>query len=118
MKTFTGVLLATSLLGTSVVSAEHLSFDDIYPILEENCLSCHHNPGAPRGLSMETYSGLLKGSENGPVVIPGDAKNSELLKRLKGESYPRMPMNGPPYLNESETRLISNWIDAGLKQYH
>lgn len=96
--------------------AEYLSFDDVFPILEENCLACHHNPGAPKGLSMETYEVLMKGSVNGPVVIAGDAKSSEMFKRLKGETHPRMPMNGPPYLNEIETQLIANWIDAGLKQ--
>ena len=113
---YIGLLISMLIFCSTQVYAGHLSFDDIFPVLEENCLACHHNPGAPKGLSMETYEGLIKGSVNGPVVKAGDAKNSELLKRLKGESHPRMPMNGPPYLSEIEMQLISSWIDAGLKQ--
>jgi uncharacterized membrane protein len=95
--------------------SDHLSFQDVYPILEEKCLACHHNPGAPLGLSMETYNELLKGSQNGVVVIAGDPEKSELIRRIKGEAHPKMPFNGPPYLTELEIQLIASWIDAGLQ---
>ena len=108
---FTVILLFSSL----VAHADHLGFDDIFPILGEKCLVCHHHPGAPLGLSMETYQLLIKGSDNGVIVIGGEPENSELIRRIKGESHPRMPFNGPPYLSELEIELFESWIDAGLK---
>ncbi|MBC8212696.1 MAG: hypothetical protein H8E21_16685 [Gammaproteobacteria bacterium] len=107
----TFVLIAISL----PVHSDHLDFADVYPILEQRCLVCHHHPGAPLGLSMETYQQLLKGSENGVIVIVGEPENSELMRRIKGDAHPRMPFNGPPYLTELEIELIENWIDSGLK---
>ena len=96
------------------VSADGLTFDDdIYPILEANCLNCHHNPGAPRGLSLVTLAEIMHGSINGPVVIPGDAQRSELIQRVLGQSHPRMPMNGPPYLSRSQVETIQHWINQG-----
>jgi len=108
---FTSIVLLISIDGRS----DHLSFDDVFPILEEKCLACHHHPGAPSGLSMETYQLLLKGGENGAIVIAGEAENSELIRRIRGEAHPRMPFNGPPYLTDLEIELFENWIDAGLK---
>lgn len=62
---------------------------------------------------METYAEMMKGSVNGVVVIAGDLGNSELIKRIKGISHPRMPMNGPPYLSDLEVELISSWVESG-----
>ena len=109
------VLLA---LHAGPLLADHLSYDnDIYPLLEDRCLACHHNPGAPNGLSMETYPLMMKGSQNGAVVIAGNAAGSEVIKRITGQRHPKMPMNGPPYLSELEIELVSSWIDAGAREH-
>ena len=96
-------------------SADHLTFNDVLPIFQEHCLACHRNPGAPNGLSMESFEELISGSQHGDVVIKGDPENSELIKRLKGESMPRMPFNGPPFLTSEEIDLIQRWIHSGLQ---
>ncbi|MBT5636672.1 MAG: hypothetical protein HOJ23_13955 [Gammaproteobacteria bacterium] len=110
-------LLMIALIGGASLptfsQADHLSYADIYPLLIDRCLNCHHNPGAPNGLSLETYELMMQGSNNGMVVIAGDSSNSEIIKRIRGERHPRMPMNGPPYLNEIEIKLMMSWIDAG-----
>lgn len=118
MKYLNFVLLLLGLCSASAARADHLSFShDIYPLLEENCLNCHHNPGAPLGLSMVTHEEIMRGSVNGPVVIPGQGDRSEILLRVTGKSHPRMPMNGPPYLSDLEIELIRSWIDAGAKDH-
>ena len=70
-------------LGTVGATAQEVNFkDDVYPIIELRCLSCHQ-PGGDgyegSGLDMRTYEGLMKGTKHGPVVIPGRAIESNLI---------------------------------------
>jgi mono/diheme cytochrome c family protein len=48
------------------------------------------------------------------VVIPGDPQRSEIVRRLRGQSLPRMPLTGPPYLPEDQIALIERWIAGGM----
>jgi uncharacterized membrane protein len=89
------------------------TFADIEPILEDRCIMCHSGERAPKKLQLTSYANVLKGSVNDAVVRPRDAQNSELIKRIKGISEPRMPLNGPPWLTDEEIALIEKWIEAG-----
>ena len=53
---------------------------DIQPLLATNCLACHNAKVKQGGLDLSTREGLLKGSEHGPVVVPGNPDDSELYK--------------------------------------
>lgn len=57
---------------------------------------------------------MLAGGKNGPVVEAAQAQDSELVRRIKGQSLPRMPMTGPPCLSDAETAVIERWVAAGL----
>lgn len=91
-------------------------YDDIAPILASRCVLCHAGDGAPLGLRLDGVDGLLKGSARGPVVKAGDAAGSELIRRLKGTSQPRMPMTGPPFLTDAEIALFESWVNGGLQK--
>ena len=86
---------------------------DVAPILRERCVVCHQGEAAPLGLRLDSYAGAMKGSQKGPVIKPGDARASELAKRVRGESQPRMPLTGPPWLSAGQIALIERWIAAG-----
>ncbi len=90
-------------------------YDDIAPILASRCVLCHAGEGAPLGLRLDNVDGVLKGSARGPVVKTGDAAGSELIRRLKGTSQPRMPMTGPPFLTDAEIALFESWVNGGLQ---
>lgn len=91
-------------------------YDDIAPVLASRCVLCHAGDGAPLGLRLDSVDGLLKGSARGPVVKAGDAAGSELIKRLKGISQPRMPMTGPPFLTDAEIALFESWVTDGMQK--
>ncbi len=87
---------------------------DVQPIFDARCISCHGDVGPEDGLSLTSYDGVMAGSVAGPVVIPGDPANSELVKRIKGITTPRMPFGGPP-LSEEQIRTIETWIAQGAQ---
>ena len=64
-------------------------------------------------LRLDTRAGMLQGSENGVVVVPGDAKGSRLYQRLvTGDPKKRMPRKADP-LTAVQIETVLRWIDAG-----
>ena len=95
---------------------EATGYDRIAPILAANCIVCHSGTTAAAGLKLDSYDNVLKGGTRGAVVKPGDAANSELIRRVRGSSEPRMPMTGPPYLTDSDIAALESWVAGGLQQ--
>ena len=84
---------------------------DIQPILQNTCLSCHGGERISRGLDVRTYASLMTGSQNGAVVLAGNADKSLLVQSiLSGQ----MPKRGGP-LNSSQISLLMQWVNAGAK---
>jgi mono/diheme cytochrome c family protein len=82
-------------------------------LFEARCVLCHGGPAPVMGLDLGDETGVLAGSTRGAVVVPGDPEASELIRRLRGTSMPRMPLTGPPYLDDAEMAAVERWI-AGL----
>lgn len=82
-------------------------------LFEDRCVFCHSGEFAPMGLQLDSYAAVIAGSENGPVVAPGGADDSPLYHRITGQASPRMPLDGPPFLNDDEIALIAAWIMEG-----
>jgi hypothetical protein len=82
---------------------------DIGPLLQNRCGSCHGGSRKQEGLSVITYTDLMKGSENGPVVVPGDSENSLLVELVASQE---MPKRGPK-LTPSEVQLLIDWVNQG-----
>ena len=84
----------------------------VQPIFTARCVRCHGPEKQKNGLRLDTRSAALEGGIDGPVVIPGDSAKSELVRRILGETKPRMPYRQPP-LDAAEIATIRAWIDAG-----
>src|SRR6056297_3375123 len=82
-------------------------------LFAEHCTLCHGGASPTLGLDLGDLQGALRGSDRGPVVVPGDPEASELVMRLRGTSQPRMPLTGPPYLDDEQIGLVVDWIAAG-----
>lgn len=112
-------LTATVLCSAATVAAaadrDPPDWEDVQAIFQLRCVNCHGNSGAGKGLRLDSFAAALKGSDNGPVLRPGDVSGSELARRLKGESKPRMPFLSRP-LPPEEIDIILRWIAAGLPE--
>jgi hypothetical protein len=66
----------------------------------------------PEGLVLTSYDAVIGGGER-MVVVPGVPAASELLRRVEGWSLPRMPFDGPPFLDPGQIDSIRTWIEQG-----
>ena len=89
---------------------------DVQPIFSQYCVECHAGAQAPRGLKLNSYEGVMKGSQFGLMVYPGDPETSNLLVLLKRESHAQiwMPL-GKPSLSPNRIRILENWIRNGAQ---
>ncbi len=85
------------------------SWAAVSAIFSERCILCHSGPDAPLGLSLDSHAGVMAGSENGPVATA----DGPLMQRITGVAEPRMPLDGPPFLDDGQIAAISAWIGAG-----
>ena len=96
-----------------VAQGSQLTDKDVLPILEENCFQCHGEDLKQANLDLRTREGMLRGGENGPALVPGNAEASLLYMRVTGQAEPQMPMAPLPSLSEHEMLVLKNWIDQG-----
>jgi mono/diheme cytochrome c family protein len=83
---------------------------DILPFLKSNCSKCHGDKIQTIALNLASGEGVLKGSERGPVVTPGDPDNSPLYKVLHEG---RMPPGRKESIPAAQLAVIRDWIAKG-----
>ncbi len=89
--------------------------DTVAPILEARCGMCHSDRRQKGKLALHEPSALLAGGYSGPVLVPGDAAASELVRRIRLplDDEEHMPPPSKPQPTEAEIAAIERWIDAG-----
>jgi len=121
-------LLVVALLVGAGCTRQVSFSQDIKPMLNAKCLSCHDGSGegsAKSGFSVQTYDSLIMGTKLGKVIVPGDAVSSTLYLLIAHKASPEIHM--PPHggqslakgkgepLTEGEIDTIKLWINQGAK---
>src|SRR5438876_5684290 len=95
-------------------AAPRPTYSQVRAIFAQHCFSCHDSKEQEGGLILETHQSLLKGGDDGPVLVPGKSAESLLVKQIEHTKKPFMP---PPKkgdkLSPQEIAVIRAWIDAG-----
>ncbi|MFM1794779.1 MAG: hypothetical protein RL642_1164 [Bacteroidota bacterium] len=88
----------------------------VKPILNQKCISCHGGVKKKGGFSVLFREEALSPTESGhPAIIPGDAKNSDFIKRLHStDPEERMPYQEEALTSE-EIKILTRWVDEGAK---
>ncbi len=93
---------------------------DIRPILSENCFLCHSQDPDHRGgdLRLDIREDAIAARDEGPAIIPGDTKNSAIIKRIISKD-PDMVMPPPKAhmakLKPEQLAMLEKWIADGAK---
>ena len=110
------------MLGTVLTACtKQASFsEDVMPILEAKCLSCHAEGSEgfeASGFSVESYENLMKGTRQGPVIEPGHSYFSTLQIVVEHRADPSVSMpRDSAKLSAAEIQTIGEWIDQGAKK--
>lgn len=94
--------------GTLLAQRAPLFKDEILPVLEKNCASCHNAERKMGGLDLTTFTGLMAGGASGPVIAPGKPKSSLLWLQIDSG---KMPVGGK--LSAANKQLIAAYIEHG-----
>ncbi len=86
--------------------------EDVQPIFQRTCNSCHSGIVKNAGLQVTAYEPLMAGSTKGAVVLPGDPEGSLLWQMI---STGKMPMVGE--LPDADKELVHAWIAAGAPEH-
>src|SRR5881296_1257987 len=88
--------------------------EDIKPLLESTCLSCHGSEKPKGGLRLDTRANALQGGDKGAALVPGDPKKSPLYTStiLPPGHDDIMPPKGDP-LTKEQTESLRVWIEQG-----
>ena len=83
----------------------------VRPLLSKRCYSCH-TEAKMGGLQMDTPENMMKGGEDGLVLVPGKPDQSLLVKAVRyTDSRIRMPPAGK--LSEDEIAIVETWVRDG-----
>ncbi len=100
---------------TKATGNEKVSFvKDIAPTIVNLCTGCHSGNNPRAGLSVVNFEGLMRGSENGRVLVPGNLDGSRLWQLVGAGEQPRMPQ-GQARITRTFHANLRTWIEEGCK---
>ncbi len=122
------LLLESAMLLTGCGRGDVSYADDVKPIFDRYCISCHSGSGEGANVSeflMTSYDTVMKGTKFGKVIVPGSRLSSSLYLVVAGKTAPEIRM--PPHNDESFAQgrgvmlsadaieTIGLWIDQGAR---
>ena len=98
----------------SVPDAKVSFKNDIAPLLQTRCVSCHYDEGPLTGLSFQRRSSMTELNGGRRVLVPGDPEKSSLFLVTVLPDYfiEAMPPTGHR-LSDRESTQLYRWIDQG-----
>lgn len=107
-------LILVAVLARSVCGQEKVDFvKSVQPIFANACYECHGEKKPKGKFRLDSKELALKGGASGKAIVPGNAKGSYLVKRLRGEGgEDRMPLDHDA-LSAGQVAMVERWIDEG-----
>jgi hypothetical protein len=84
---------------------------NVRPVLAAKCQSCHGPKRQQGGLRLDSRAALLKGSDNGAVLVPGEANKSALIRVIRYDGEVQMPPKGK--LPDKVIADLTEWVKLG-----
>ena len=87
---------------------------DVQPIFRIHCFECHSGDTEEGGLNLSIKAKAIAGGDHGAVVVPGDSRNSLLVRLVAGMDEDRqMPPEDDKALTTEQIGVLRAWIDQG-----
>ena len=99
-------------VNAGVADQAAISFaEQVTPILEARCVECHGEESTELGLRLDSYDGMMAGSDYGTVVEAGDPDGSLIIDMIESGDMPEDGDAVPP----EEIEIIRTWISEGAE---
>ncbi len=99
---------AAARIGVGAEASTALYMSKVHPIIEENCVKCHGPLQQKSGLELDTFDLLVKGGDDGAVIVPGKPQDSPMYKNLAPDAETHMPPK--KQLSDADRQTIRDWI--------
>ena len=85
----------------------------VRPVLADQCYKCHGPKKQKAELRVDSREAILKGSDVGPVVVPGKPEESSFIKSLRHEGDSKMPEKADK-LPDDQIAALEEWVRMGM----
>jgi len=108
-------LFAAAALPVFAITPQEAEFFEkhIRPVLVEQCYKCHGPEKQKAALRVDSLAAILKGTDEGPVIVEGDPERSKFIRSLKHLGDSKMPEKAAK-LSDAQIAAMSQWIRMGM----
>ncbi|UOA10227.1 DUF4405 domain-containing protein [Methylobacter sp. S3L5C] len=106
--------LAASPISNSVDQQAIGFWKDVYPIFENNCLSCHGPQKQLANFRVDRQEDFFTSNGRAPLILPGQSAVSPLIAIVSG-TRKDMPMANVHKLSDQDVLKLKAWIDSGAE---
>ena len=99
-------------LKASVHDDERFFETKVRPLLVAKCYECHSEEISEAGLRLDSHQSVIKGSDVGIIVTPGDIDASKIITVIKSRGDIAMPPDGK--LTAEEIKILEEWVKRGV----
>ena len=87
---------------------------NVRSVLAHNCYKCHSGAKIEGDLRLDEKEFVFAGGESGPIIVPGNPGQSELIRRISLSKNHKdvMPEKGK-LLSKEEIQLLTLWVEKG-----
>lgn len=89
-------------------------WENIYPIFENNCLSCHGPQKQLANFRVDRSEDFFGEGQRPPLILPKQSATSPLIAIVSG-TRKDMPMANKHKLSDQDVLKLKAWIDAGAE---
>jgi mono/diheme cytochrome c family protein len=106
--------LATTPVQGSIAQESVGLWQDVYPIFENNCLSCHGPQKQLANFRVDRSEDFFGSNGRDPLILAGQSSISPLIAIVSG-TRKDMSMAAMHKLSEHDVELLKAWIDSGAE---
>ncbi|MBX3748175.1 MAG: DUF1549 domain-containing protein [Verrucomicrobiae bacterium] len=88
--------------------------DEVRPILDASCASCHGRGKSRGGFRIDTRETLLGDPDHDPVVIVGNSRDSYFIHLVSGLDPANVMPDKGTRLTADQVAILRAWIDQGV----
>ena len=107
----TATLRAEGTANANADAGRHF-FENVKPLLETRCISCHGAEKQKGGLRLDSRAAIIQGGATGPSIEPGNPAKSLILQAVMHAS-PELAMPPKEKLTARDVAVLERWIRDG-----